>query len=192
MKTFWIVPSIFGSPVSYETQTPKHAFQLRITGSLLVDFSRGWSQEISLCISAKSGEKTMKRRRKCNKIVKEALGSLSIFFKNGLLYLFILMEGSNLCLWEILKQCFSTNVTTSRGHFGHLWGLFYCLNGKRTPKPSSGCRPEMENVLKWAGWCHGAEHSSTPHTISYTSKALAPHSCRWNPIYNRLNPMHMF
>lgn len=108
------------------------------------------------------------------------------------LFIYFLMEGSNLCLWEILKQCFSTNVTTSRGHFGRLWGLFYCLNGKRTPKTFSGCRPETANVLKWAGSCHGAKHSSTPYKTSYTSKALAPQSCRWNPIYNGLNPMHMF
>ena len=77
MKAFQIVPSTFGSPVSYKTQNPKHAFQLRITGSLLVGLSRAWSQEISLWVSAKSGGRTLKRRRKHNKIVKKALGSHS-------------------------------------------------------------------------------------------------------------------
>ena len=67
----------------------------------------------------------MKRRRKYNKIVKEALGSLSIFFFfNGLLYLFIYFDGGQRSvLMRNLKTVLLNQCHHSQGTFWTFVGV---------------------------------------------------------------------
>lgn len=107
----------------------------------------------------------------------------------ALLYLFIFWwRAATVCLWEIPNSA-SQPMSPPPGDIWPFVGVVLLPHGKRTPKTFSGCRPETANVLKWAGSCHGAKHSFL-HPIRHHThpRPFAPQSCRWNPIYNGLNP----